>query len=103
MVQFTDIHFGEGEESDRANEKLIADVLEAEKPDLAIITGDVVSGYAWDGVTKPWAALQYENMTKVLIEHKMYWATTAGNHDEEADLTREQVSELDRSFDYSLT
>lgn len=69
MVQFTDIHFGESDETDRANEKLIADVLEAEKPDLAVITGDVVSGYAWDGKTENWAALQYQNMTKVLIEH----------------------------------
>ncbi len=49
----------------------------------------MVSGYAWDGKTKPWAALQYANMTKVLIEKKTYWATTAGNHDVEADLDRD--------------
>ena len=33
----------------------------------------------------------------------MRWATTAGNHDTEADLNREQISELDRSFPNSLT
>jgi hypothetical protein len=42
-------------------------------------------------------------MTKVLMEHGTYWATTAGNHDSEADLTREEISELDRSFPLSLT
>lgn len=37
------------------------------------------------------------------MEHGTYWATTAGNHDSEADLTREEISELDRSFNLSLT
>jgi len=27
----------------------MAMILEAEKPDFAVITGDVVSGFAWDG------------------------------------------------------
>jgi predicted MPP superfamily phosphohydrolase len=48
MVQFTDIHFGEDEPDDLDNMRLISDILEQEKPDLAVITGDVVSGYAWD-------------------------------------------------------
>jgi len=68
-----------------------------------IVTGDVVSGYAWDDVTRPWAALQYKNFTDVLMRLNMRWATTAGNHDTEADLNREQISELDRSFPNSLT
>jgi len=57
MVQFTDIHFGEDEPDDLDNMRLIGDILEQEKPDIAIITGDVISGYAWDKVTKPWAAV----------------------------------------------
>ena len=51
MVQFTDIHFGEDEPDDLDNMRLIGDILEQEKPDIAIITGDVVSGYAWDQKT----------------------------------------------------
>jgi predicted MPP superfamily phosphohydrolase len=62
MVQFTDIHFGEGDETDAQNQKLITDILEQENPDFVIISGDVVSGYAWDGKTKPWAAVQYAKM-----------------------------------------
>ena len=57
MVQFTDIHFGESDATDALNQKLITEVLELEDPDLVIISGDVVSGYAWDGKTKPWAAV----------------------------------------------
>ena len=81
MVQFTDIHFGEGMMNDLSNQKLISDVLDWEKPDLVVVTGDVVSGYAWDYWTRPWTALQYANFTKILIEKEYYWATTAGNHD----------------------
>jgi hypothetical protein len=33
----------------------------------------------------------------------MNWAFTAGNHDTQADLTRDEVSEVDRSYDLSWT
>lgn len=33
----------------------------------------------------------------------MYRATTAGNYDEEGDLTRAEISEVDRSYNMSLT
>lgn len=33
----------------------------------------------------------------------MPWALTAGNHDTQADLTREEISELDRSYSLSYT
>jgi predicted MPP superfamily phosphohydrolase len=81
MVQFTDIHFGESYDKDVSNQANIKQVLELEQPDFAVITGDVVSGYAWDGKTEGWYALQYANFTKTLIEHNVYWALTAGNHD----------------------
>lgn len=38
-----------------------------------------------------------------MMQRGIYWATTAGNHDEEADLNRTELSEVDRSFNYSLT
>lgn len=79
------------------------DILDQEKPDFVVITGDVISGYAWDGVTKPWAAHVYDTMAQVLKKRGLNWAFTGGNHDEEGDLTREQVSEVDRSYDLSLT
>ena len=56
-------------------------VMINESPDVAIVTGDVVSGYAWDGKTQGWYAEQYKTFVKPLYEHKMYWAMTAGNHD----------------------
>lgn len=103
IVQLTDLHFGENDEADANNQRLIRDILDQEKPDLVVVTGDVVSGYAWDGKTRPWVAKQYDKMAQVLIEKGHYWATTAGNHDEEGDLTRAEISEVDRSYNMSLT
>ena len=87
MVQFTDIHFGENDANDVLTQNLMRKVIELEKPDLAIVTGDVVSGYAWDGKTQGWYAQQYDKLSQAL--NGTYWALTAGNHDTQADLTRE--------------
>ena len=78
-------------------------ILEWEKPDLAVVTGDVISGNKWDKKTEGWAGQQYKKMTDVMTDMRQHWAFTAGNHDCEADLNREQLSEFDRSFEYSLT
>jgi hypothetical protein len=39
----------------------------------------------------------------VLTQKNQYWATTAGNHDVEGDLDRDQISEIDRFYKHSLT
>lgn len=78
-------------------------LLELEKPDFVSVTGDCVSGYAWDGKTQGWYKEQYLQFVRAMIEANVSWALTAGNHDTQADLTREQISELDRTFNNSYT
>jgi hypothetical protein len=39
-----------------------------EKPDLAILTGDMVSNYAWDGTTPNWYEAQWNKWTQAFIE-----------------------------------
>ena len=56
------MHYGEGEDKDAQNSRLINDILDQEKPDLVVITGDVVSGYAWDKQTKPWTSIYYDKL-----------------------------------------
>jgi hypothetical protein len=68
---------------------LIKNLIDWEDPDVIIVTGDVVSGYAWDEKTRPWASIQYAKMADAITSKGKYWATAAGNHDEEGDLTRE--------------
>lgn len=45
---------------------MIKDILEAERPDLVVATGDIVSGNKWGKLTRPWAELQYRKLTSVL-------------------------------------
>lgn len=42
---------GGDERKDKLSQKLIENVLEWERPDLAVLTGDIVSGNRWDKVT----------------------------------------------------
>ena len=81
MVQFTDIHFGEYDENDQKAYELMKSIIEIEKPDIAIVTGDCVSGYAWDGKQKGWYEHHYRKFVQAMIDTNTYWALTAGNHD----------------------
>lgn len=83
IVQFTDIHFRANDPaSDRAT-KLMNEVLDAERPDLVIITGDIIYSKpakdALDGALAP------------IIKREIPWAVTFGNHDDEAGWSRGEV------------
>ena len=43
ILQFTDVHWGNGE-SDVRIPQIIGSVVEAERPDILVFTGDVVTG-----------------------------------------------------------
>ena len=49
MVQFTDLHFGEDEQDDNDNLRLMGDILDQENPDFVVVTGDVISAYMANG------------------------------------------------------
>ena len=65
---------------------MIKSILEIEKPDFIAVTGDVISGFAWDTKKRPWYSTKYKAFTKAMIESGIPWALTGGNHDEEGDL-----------------
>ncbi len=83
IVQFTDIHWKPGNPaSEEAAENMKA-VLAAEQPDLVVITGDLV-----------WAAPAAEALDRALgpvVESGIPFAVTWGNHDDEFDMTREEL------------
>ena len=49
LVQFTDIHFADSDSDDAKNQAILRKIIDYELPDIAVVTGDVVSGYKWDG------------------------------------------------------
>ena len=55
IIQITDIHYGETDpEKDPKTTVLMRKLIEWEKPDLAVLTGDMVSGFDWDKSIDNW-------------------------------------------------
>ena len=102
VLQFTDLHYGENEASDSLVYSLQSQLLDLENPDLVIITGDMVSGYAWDGSESWYSPLHYR-YTQPMRTRSIPWALTLGNHDSEADLSGDEILRLDSKMELSLT
>lgn len=108
VMQLTDVHIGGGWMStskDTMALNAVAAMITAEKPDLVIITGDLV-------YPVPYAAGTFDNMNSAeLIATLMeslgvYWLPVFGNHDTEiySRYTREDISEFyaDEKWSYCL-
>lgn len=98
IVQFTDTHFAGGGEDDQRTARLMGSVLDAEQPDLVIITGDVICGQGANdpGVSWPLAAAP-------MIERGLPWCTVFGNHDDECGMTRPEILQLLQTLPGCLT
>lgn len=86
IVQLTDIHYGYGTKPSEQSKKDICQVLELEKPDLVVITGDVV-------YHKP-AMEGWEDLLEIFESRNIPYAVTLGNHDDEIGLSREYVANM---------
>ena len=95
IVQFTDIHFQY--DSYRSDSVLVMMkmVIEREKPDLVMLTGDVVGS---DNRKRAWL-----KVAQVMIDTKTPWAAMFGNHDAEYELTKEQTMDAIVGLPYNLT
>ncbi len=83
IAQFTDIHYGAEIEEAKESVRLIEETLDAEKPQLAFYTGDIVTKrpilQGWDEIIAP------------AVERKIPWAVVFGNHDDENDVSRKEI------------
>jgi hypothetical protein len=102
ITQFTDMHYGELELKDILTKRVQEFILEEEDPDLVVMTGDSVSGYAWHG-EKGWFAKKWAHLTEAMVDHNVSWAFAFGNHDDEADLNRDQITTLEKNSPLSLS
>lgn len=82
IVQFTDIHWMPKSPKCAETTAAIQAVLKAEKPDFAILTGDVVT---YDPALDGWKAI-----IKIFEDAKMPFTVTMGNHDAEY-LTKDAI------------
>ena len=84
IVQFTDVHY---KYDDQANSQIALDriheVLDAEKPDLVVFTGDIiVSNEAFKGL---------DVVLDLCENREIPYALVFGNHDDEYDQTRVEL------------
>lgn len=88
IVQLTDIHIGGGCASSKKDLKAmacVASMLQEEKPDFVIVTGDIAYP-----IPAPFSAMTFNNkyaakeFAELMEKLGVYWTLTFGNHDTEA-------------------
>jgi len=89
IVQFTDTHVTADSASFRAD-SVIREVLEAEKPDLVVFTGDQIFG-------RP-AQQGLERQFSIVSSFSIPFIYTFGNHDREQDMSGSQLLAFASSF-----
>ncbi|XP_002988005.2 LOW QUALITY PROTEIN: probable inactive purple acid phosphatase 16 [Selaginella moellendorffii] len=85
IVAFADLHFGEnawenwGPEQDRKSDRVMSYILDAEKPDLVVFLGDVLTAnnLPVKNATKYW-----KQATEATAKRSIPWAAVFGNHDD---------------------
>ena len=86
IVQFTDVHLDNTQPNCAETASVIKHVLAAEKPDLIILTGDIVT---YSPAAEGWDAI-----AAIMSESGIPWAVTLGNHDDEPGLSRSEIFDL---------
>ncbi|MEI6140429.1 MAG: metallophosphoesterase family protein [Mariniphaga sp.] len=86
IVQFTDTHIDLIEHENLKAYEVIKEVIEIEKPDLAVLTGDIVSQ------DNPHEA--FLRLAGIFATAKVPWAIVFGNHESEHNLSRKRLSDF---------
>jgi 3',5'-cyclic AMP phosphodiesterase CpdA len=95
IVQLTDLHYIAGNADADFALAGIDTLLDFEKPDLIILTGDVISG-------KP-ADTSIRTVLDKISAKKKPFILLFGNHDDESGLSRSQLFDIVQSYPYNIT
>jgi len=94
ILQLTDIHYIPGKEKSAVAIDCIHKTIDAEKPDLIVITGDLIYGKPGDEAMK--------DVMKAVSSHKIPFCTTFGNHDDEQGFTRSELYDIISATPYCI-
>jgi 3',5'-cyclic AMP phosphodiesterase CpdA len=78
--------------------EFVSEVLDSEKPDLVVLSGDQVNGE-----TAPDSQSAMLKMAELFISRSIPYALIFGNHDDEGSLSRPALMELAESLPFSLS
>lgn len=105
LAVFSDLHFGENEESfgiaqDVNSTQLMQYVLDLEKPDFAVLNGDLITG---ENTFAKNSSKYVDKIVKPLVDREIPWASTYGNHDTSPTLSRQSILKEEQKYDLALT
>lgn len=102
IVQFSDIQ--DDEFLDPRTASAMSRILDAEKPDLVVLTGDNVSTGATETLAELKSAI--DQAVKPMETRRIPWALVFGNHDTDGlaklGITKAQMLEIYRSYPYCI-
>lgn len=94
VLQFTDTHYISGDPRSERALNNVKEMLDTEKPDLVIHTGDI---FFAKGAKKC-----AEEILSPIAERKIPFAVALGNHDSDFDLTRREAFDVIRKIPYNI-
>lgn len=94
ILQFTDLHYQSQNPRSRAVLRCIEEMVDAEKPDLVIFTGDNI-------YSKP-ADEGFKNLMACIDQKKVPYVMLFGNHDEEQGMPHAEMYDLIRTGRYNI-
>jgi Predicted phosphohydrolases len=95
IVQFTDVHYISGDARSAVALENIKEVLDAEKPDIVMFTGDIVYGAPADKGLK--------EVLSIVSERKIPFGVMFGNHDDEYKVSRKQLYDATKDIPYNMS
>ncbi|KAL8763116.1 MAG: hypothetical protein Q9184_001009 [Pyrenodesmia sp. 2 TL-2023] len=78
--------------------EFLGSVLDSEKPDLVVLSGDQVNGE-----TSPDSQSAVFKFAEMFVKRSIPFATIFGNHDDEGSLSRQALMELTQNLPFSLS
>jgi len=105
IINFADLHYGEfpgtdrGRAQDGNSTRVMRDILQFDRPDFVVFTGDLITG---DAILYNSTAFIDTLLTPV-VEGGYRWASCYGNHDNGIATTREQIFATESKYSNCYT
>lgn len=105
IVQFTDLHWKDGRPEDERTRRMMETIVEAERPDLVVFTGDVIYTGPVDPGNQPCEHPEqaFRDAVSAIEERGIPWAFVYGNHDAENRITQQGLMDVIQEHDHSVT
>ncbi|KAM0666662.1 hypothetical protein MY8738_002071 [Beauveria namnaoensis] len=103
---FSDLHMGmyanvpRGPKQDAKSVSVMASVLDMEKPDFAVINGDLING---DSTRADNSTRYLDQIVQPLVDRNLTWGSTYGNHDHQPNLSGELLLAREQTFSGART